>query len=299
MIKRRISVSLFHVSVVGLFLMLACAGVLVSGSVWTEQELAVSEQEPKPKIGFTDTPYLPGGQWHVHDGSRPLPAVVTPGTESTKALPGLAPSDAVVLFDGTDLSQWQSRRRGTLGEPGWKVHEGYMEVVGRSGTLVSRAEFGDCQIHIEWAAPSEVKGDGQGRGNSGVLIMEKYEIQVLDSYQNVTYADGQAGAIYGQYPPLVNASRPPGEWQSYDIIFEAPRFEGEKLVEPAYATVLHNGVVLHHRQAFLGPMAYRRLAQYEPHPVMGRLGLQDHGNPVRYRNIWVRPLGTYDQGNGR
>jgi hypothetical protein len=238
--------------------------------------------------GFTDTPYLPDGKWRVHDANRPTPPKVTPGEE-----PGEPPSDAVVLFDGRDLSNWRGERNGESIEPGWKVENGYMEIVPRSGSLISKQKFGDCQIHLEWASPSEVQGNGQGRGNSGVLIMGFYEIQVLDSYNNLTYADGQAGAMYGQYPPLVNAAKKPGEWQTYDIIFEAPRFEGETLMKPAYVTVIHNGVVLHHRQAFIGRVVWRQLAKYSPHDATGPLLLQDHGNPVRYRNIWVRPLGEY------
>lgn len=248
------------------------------------------------KIGFDDTPFLPDQPWRVHDYRRPHPPVVTPGTCSTQDQPGRPPSDAVVLFDGTDLSHWVTYGpNSTEPKPAkWKVENGYMEVVGGTGTIFSKEKFGDCQIHVEWAAPEVIQGSSQGRGNSGVIIMGLYEIQVLDSYQNVTYADGQAGAIYGQWPPLVNAALPPGRWQTYDIIFEAPVFEGERLVKPAYATVLHNGVVLHHRQPFIGRMTYRQVATYAPHEPEGPLSLQDHGNPVRYRNIWVRPLGRYD-----
>lgn len=250
------------------------------------------------KIGFDDTPFLPDQPWRVHDYRRPHPPVVTPGTCSTQDQPGRPPSDAVVLFDGTDLSHWVTYDpNSTEPKPAkWKVENGYMEVVGGTGTIFSKEKFGDCQIHVEWAAPEVIQGSSQGRGNSGVIIMGLYEIQVLDSYQNVTYADGQAGAIYGQWPPLVNAALPPGRWQTYDIIFEAPVFEGERLVKPAYATVLHNGVVLHHRQPFIGRMTYRQVATYAPHEPEGPLSLQDHGNPVRYRNIWVRPLGRYDAG---
>ncbi|GAB4110891.1 MAG: DUF1080 domain-containing protein [Acidobacteriota bacterium] len=250
------------------------------------------------KIGFDDTPFLPDQPWRVHDYRRPHPPVVTPGTCSTQDQPGRPPSDAVVLFDGTDLSHWVTYGpNSTEPKPAkWKVENGYMEVVGGTGTIFSKERFGDCQIHVEWAAPEVIQGSSQGRGNSGIIIMGLYEIQVLDSYQNVTYADGQAGAIYGQWPPLVNAALPPGRWQTYDIIFEAPVFEGERLVKPAYATVLHNGVVLHHRQPFIGRMTYRQVATYAPHEPEGPLSLQDHGNPVRYRNIWVRPLGRYDAG---
>jgi len=256
---------------------------------------AISVQQDTPeKPGYTDTPYLPDGKWKVHDAARPRPVKVTPGTCSTQDEPGKPPSDAIVLFDGTDLSNWMAQLpNGKTAEPRWKVENGYMEVVGRTGSIVSKQKFGDCQIHVEWAAPTQIEGHGQGRGNSGVLIMGRYEIQVLDSYDNPSYSDGMAGAMYGQYPPRVNATRKPGEWQVYDIIFEAPRFEGDQLMKPAYVTVLLNGVVLHHRQAFIGSVAWRRVGKYEPHEAEGPLMLQDHGNPVRYRNIWVRPLGKY------
>jgi hypothetical protein len=219
-------------------------------------------QDAKPKRGYTDTPMLPGLPWRVHDGTRPLPPIVTPGTASTPDQPGKPPSDAVVLFDGHSTDAWHNGK----GQPiGWTVEDGVLVVNGGTGAIVSREEFGDVQLHLEWAAPTPPSGSDQGRGNSGVLLFGRYELQVLDSYQNDTYADGQAGAIYGQYPPLVNASHPPGEWQTYDILFTAPRFKPDGTLEsPAYFTVLHNGVVL-----------------------------QDHHNPVRYRNIWARRLDPY------
>ncbi len=170
-----------------------------------------------------------------------------------------------------------------------------MIVAGGTGDIQTKQHFGDCQLHIEWAAPVEVKGESQGRGNSGVFLMGRYEIQVLDCYSNVTYADGATAAIYGQYPPLVNACRKPGEWQTYDIFFVAPRFEGEKLVSPAYVTVIHNGVLVHHHQELLGSTGHKILPSYEPHPPKGPIRLQDHGNPVRYRNIWIRDLKGYDE----
>jgi hypothetical protein len=269
---------------------------LVSAPILASQQAstASSSSGQKYPTGYDDTPFLPGGKWRVHDGNRPRPEIVTPGTDSTQDAPGRPPFDAIVLFDGKDLSKWQARapdgEREQIVEAAWKVENGYFEVVPRTGGIFTKDEFGDIQLHIEWAAPAKIEGASQGRGNSGVLIMGRYEVQVLDSYDNVSYADGQAGAIYGQYPPLVNASRKPGEWQTYDIVFEAPRFEGGKLVRPAYATVLHNGVLLHHRRELLGPMQHRRLTQYEPHAPEGPLMLQQHSNPVRYRNIWVRRL---------
>lgn len=262
------------------------------------QESKRKTQRTSP-VGYDDTPVLPGQKWRVHDIQRPRPRVVTPGTESSQERPGRPPSDAVVLFDGKDLSKWvaqgKGKNRGKTTEPGWKVGNGYMEVVGGSGDLVSKEKFGDCQIHVEWAAPAEIDGSSQWRGNSGVLIMNRYEIQVLDSFENPTYADGHAASIYGQYPPLVNASRKPGEWQTYDIVFEAPRFEGENLVKPAFVIVFHNGVLAHHRQEITGRMAHRRVGTYAPHAPEEPLALQDHDTPVRYRNIWVRRLTGYDQ----
>jgi hypothetical protein len=254
-------------------------------------------QQETPKVGFKDTPMLPGGKWHVHDSDRPQPPIVTPGTSSTPVEPGQPPSDAIVLFDGKDLSRWQSSGGKASG---WLVADAAMVVPPKGteggGTITSRDEFGDCQLHVEFATPNPPKGRDQGRGNSGVLIMGRYEIQVLDNYENITYADGQAGAIYGQYPPLVNACRKPGEWQTYDIIFTAPRFAEDGLVtSPAYVTLLHNGLLVQNHTALLGPMVYRNLAKYSKHGPKGPLALQDHGNPVRYRNIWVRELKGNDE----
>jgi hypothetical protein len=243
------------------------------------------------KEGFKDTPMIPGTPWHVHDSDRPHPKVVTPGTCSTPEKVGTAPSDAIVLFDGSNLDQWRSGD----GPAKWKIEDGAMVMVPGTGPLMTRKEFGDCQLHVEFATPKPPKGSGQGRGNSGILLMGRYEIQVLDSYENVTYADGQAAAVYGQYPPLVNASRPPGEWQTYDILFTAPVFDGDKLIKPASETVLHNGVAVHNHVEPIGPMVYRALARYKPHGPKGPLGLQDHGNPLRFRNIWIRELRGYDQ----
>lgn len=246
----------------------------------------MTAQRPAP-IGYDDTPYIPGSPFRVHDIARTQPRVVTPGSASTEDTPGRPPSDAVVLFDGRDLSGWVGRGGGPAG---WKVAAGYMEVVAKAGDIQTREHFGDCQLHLEWAAPAEVRGDSQGRGNSGVFLMGRYEIQVLDCYDNPTYADGTTGAVYGQYPPLVNACRRPGEWQTYDVVWIAPRFEGDHLVSPAYVTVVLNGVVVQYHRELLGGTTHRRLAPYTAHPPTGPLQLQDHGNPVRFRNIWYRPL---------
>jgi hypothetical protein len=243
--------------------------------------------------GYDDTPIIPGSQYKVHDSARPQPRVITPPAESTQQSPGDPPSDAVVLFDGSDLSGWVGKDGGPAQ---WTVENGYMEVVPKTGDISSKEQFGDCQLHVEWAAPAEVKGDSQGRGNSGVFLMGLYEIQVLDCYDNPTYADGTTGAIYGQYPPLVNASRKPGQWQTFDIVFIAPKFDGENLVSPARATVMFNGIVVQHDQEIQGPTVHRKLAEYKLHPETGPLKLQDHGDLVRFRNIWYRPLTDYDQG---
>lgn len=221
-------------------------------------------------------------EYKIHDMKRPAPPVVTPG--QTTALP---PSDAIVLFDGTDLSHWENKKGGPAK---WKVENEYMEVVRKAGSIVTKQPFGSCQLHIEWATPGKVKGKNQGRGNSGVFLMDQYEIQILDSYKNSTYPDGQAAAAYGQNPPLVNACRPPGQWQSYDIIFHAPKFDGDKLIKPATVTVLHNGVLVQDHWIFTGPTENKQRKKYQPHPDKVPLALQDHGNSTRFRNIWIREL---------
>lgn len=244
-------------------------------------------------LGYKDTPLLPGGVWCVHDSDRPQPKIIDAGTASTQEAPGKPPSDAIILFDGTDLSKWKSCKDG--GEAKWKVENGYVEVVPKTGNITTVEAFGDCQLHVELNAPEVVKGEGQGRGNSGVFLMEKYEIQVLDNYDNPTYADGLAGGIYGQCPPLVNPCRKPGLWNVYDILWQGPRFVDDKLVRPAAVTVMYNGVVLHHHKELQGPTQHKRLANYEPHPHELPVMLQDHGDLVRFRNIWVRPIGDYDE----
>lgn len=240
-------------------------------------------------VGYDDTPQIPGQKWKVHDIARPNPPVVDPGPAGK---PAPAPSDAVVLFDGTNLDAWQAGDGGTAG---WTIlPDGSMEVKAGTGDIMTKEHFGDCQLHVEWASPKTPVGESQQRGNSGVFFFGRYEIQVLDSYENQTYADGQAAAIYGQYPPDVNASRGPGEWQTYDIMFEAPVFDGDKLVKPAYATVIHNGVLVQNHRALIGPTQHRAVATYSPHEAKGEIKLQDHGNPVRFRDIWVRPLTSQD-----
>jgi len=237
----------------------ACVAVVSSASA---QSPAASPPYPAPKTA---------------------PPIVTPGI--TNADP---PSDAIVLFNGKDLSHWRTDNGGPAR---WIVRDGYMEVNPGSGGIATIEKFGDVQLHIEWATPSVVKGEGQERGNSGVFLMERYEVQVLDSYQNETYYHGQAGSIYKQYPPLVNASRKPGEWQTYDIIFHAPRFdEMGKVVDRARFTVLHNGVLIQNNVEVYGLTYHDRAPVYIAHSPQESLALQDHGNPVRYRNIWIRRL---------
>ncbi|MCC9599131.1 DUF1080 domain-containing protein [Stieleria sp. JC731] len=214
--------------------------------------------------------YLNGITWQQ-------PPIVEPG--ETAASP---PSDAVVLFGGEDLSQWN-------GADNWTVKDGAM--VAGKGTLVSKEKFGDCQVHIEWTAPNPPVGSGQGRGNSGLFLNDRYEIQILDSYQNDTYFDGQAGAIYKQTPPMANAMRAPGQWNTYDVIWTAPRFEDDgSLKSPAYITAIHNGVVILNHFELKGDTPYNRPPAYTQHEVKGSIRIQDHNNPVRFRNIWVREL---------
>ncbi len=232
----------------------------------------------------------PDPNWLDHDRDRPAPPVVEAGTSSTQEQAGKPPSDATVLFDGKDISQWVAMD----GIPTkWIVKNGYMECVKGSGYVRTLQNFGDCQLHVEWTAPVPPHGEGQGRGNSGVFFgLERYEIQVLDSFESKTYSDGSAGAVYGQYPPLVNVTRPPGQWQTYDIVYTAPRFEaGGKLLSPARVTVLHNGVLIQNNVELTGPTSWLERAPYSPHPEKQPISLQDHGNPVRFRNVWVRELG--------
>lgn len=242
------------------------------------------------KPGYKDTPILPGQKWHVHDSDRPVPPAVTPGETFSHLAP--PPSDAIVLFSGKDLSKWKSDK----GAAGWKVENGYMEVVKDSGSIRTVDEFGDFQLHLEFATPAKVDGTSQGRGNSGIYLCGRYEVQVLDSFNNPTYTDGQLGAMYGQFPPLATVPKKPGEWQCYDIIFEVARWdENKKLIKPASVTVILNGIVLHNRKEFLGGSTHRELPVYRPHAPRGPIVLQDHSNPTRFRNIWLRPLGEYDQ----
>jgi len=263
--------------------------LIASLIVWLANAQA-PKQNDNHDLGYKDTPVLPGLSWHVHDPDRPHPPVVT-----TAAVPGGPPSDAVVLFDGKDLSLWQSRKLGNLGPAAWKLGNGYFEVVRGTGDLLTKEKFGDIQLHIEWSSPNPPTSTSQGRGNSGVFLMARYEVQVLDPWNNPTYADGQAGAIYGQWPPLANPGRKPGEWNVYDIVFQAPRMDGDKLLKPAFLTLLFNGVLVQNHKEVMGPTVHRQVAHYVAQPSEDSLVLQDHNNPVRYRNIWVRRLRDYDE----
>ncbi len=265
---------LLRTASISLFLMASTA--LAAAGLW---------QEPAPQqegVGYTDTPMLPDQPWRVHDKNRPVPAHVTPPGQSTQDRPGSPPSDALVLFDGSGLDSWQGGQ--------WEIAGDAMTVNG-SGDLVTNQAFGDVQLHLEWCTPVEPKRTSQGKGNSGVFLMGRYEVQVLNSYANRSYADGQAASIYGQFPPAVNACRPEGQWQSYDILFTAPVFNKDGILSsPAFLTVFHNGLMVHNHQALIGGTGHRSVGKYQAHAAELPIKLQDHGNPVRYRNIWVRRL---------
>ncbi|RYD31114.1 MAG: DUF1080 domain-containing protein [Verrucomicrobiaceae bacterium] len=244
--------------------------------------LSMSACDAQDQIhGYPDGPKLPGVPYVVHDPARPQPRIV----ETAGAVVVKPPSDAVVLFDGKSLDAWT---------PGWEIKDGSM--VAKDKDIESKQSFGAIQMHFEWRLPAGRKVDGQSGGNSGVFLMGLYEVQVLQSHNNKTYPDGQAGSMYGQLPPLVNATSPQGEWQSYDITFEPPVYEGGKVVKPAKLTIFHNGVCVQNGESYLGPTEHRKLAAYPPtHPEAAPLRLQFHGDPMEYRNMWVRPLGKRDQ----
>lgn len=236
--------------------------------------------------------FIDGIKVHELDTSKqPLPPVVAPGEPAAFFAP---PADAIVLFDGSEKTLAENWTDNKGGPSGWKVVDGALESVKRAGYIQTKQNFGSCQLHVEWAAPVNVQGVGQGRGNSGVFLMNTYEVQVLDSFENVTYADGQAGALYGRNKPLVNVCRKPGEWQSFDIIFHRPLFdETGKLTRRATFTVLHNGVLIHDHVVLSGGtgwMGPHAASEYKAHPDKLPIALQDHGNPVRFRNVWIREL---------
>lgn len=243
------------------------------------------EKDGKPyPLGYTDTPPIfAGSKWKVHDLDRPRPDAVKPADK-----PGAAPADATVLFDGSSTASFV----GKTGIPcPWKIEND--ELIVEGGDIKSKENFASCQLHLEWKSDPKTYGNSQKKGNAGIFLMDRYEIQILDCYNNPTYADGMAGAVYGQTPPLVNAVRPAGEWQSYDILFTAPQLEAGKVVEPAYVTVIINGIVVQNHTKILGPTLHRKATSYEGEfPEKAPLGLQDHKNsiPDRFRNIWIRPL---------
>jgi hypothetical protein len=253
-----------------------CAAALIAALIHSP----ASAQNPNP------VPTDPS-QWKQHAMDRPAPPVVTPGPYLGPMAP---PSDAIVLFDGHSLAEWRAADT-TKADARWKVENGDMVVAPGAGDIATRRKFGDMQLHVEWSAPNPPRGTDQDRGNSGVFLMSTYEVQVLDSYHAATYPDGQAASIYGQFPPLVNAMRPPGEWQVYDIVFHRPHFDAAgKVTTPARLTVFHNGVLVQDDMTVLGPTTHSVRTAYSAHPDQMPLQLQDHGHPVRYRNIWVREL---------
>ena len=246
-----------------------------------EAKSAETKPAPKPKE------FAPGRKYYQGDMKRPRPPVITPPTEPTQEKAGKPPGDAIVLFNGTDLSHWDRTPGGKDPDKGldprWRIEGEWMECIPQGGGLKCKDRFGSAQLHIEWATPSKVEGNSQGRGNSGILLGIFGEVQVLDSFENDTYPDGQAGAVYHKYPPLVNVCRKPGEWQSFDIIIELATKGVDGKEQPARLTVLHNGIVIHHS------------IEDATKQKDWTFGLQDHHNPVRYRNIWVRPLHSYDE----
>ncbi len=246
------------------------------------------QQKKKEVIQYVETET---GRWMVHDESRPAPPVITPGTCGSQEPPAKAPSDAIVLFDGKDLANWSD---GKGGPSKWIVRDGYMESVKGAGNIRSVQQYGSCQLHLEFATPAVVTGSGQGRGNSGVFLHGMYEVQILDSYENKTYPDGQCGALYGRALPLVNASCKPGQWQTYDIVYHRPLFDQSgQVTRKAMFTVLHNGVLIHDHVELQGGtnwISAHAITDYVPHGDKGPIMLQDHTNPVRFRNIWIREL---------
>jgi hypothetical protein len=236
-------------------------------------------------LAFAQQPTPPPMPPQATEFYTPVPPKITAGTLNSNP-----PSDAIVIFDGSNLNGFVSAKDGSSPAE-WLIENGELVVVRGKGDIQSKLAFGDAQFHVEWSAPTTIVGEGQGRGNSGFFLMGMYEVQVLDSYESKTYTNGQAASIYKQHPPLVNATRPPGEWNYYDIIFKAPRFDKNGMVtSPATITVLHNGVLVQNNVILRGPTEYIGIPNYKAHADALPIKLQDHGNPVRFRNIWVRPL---------
>ena len=260
---------------VPLTIVLAAVAAVSLSPCSAAEPAAKEKNETSP--GYDDTPFLPHSPWRVHDRRRPQPALVEPGSQ-----PGAPPSDAIVLFDGKDLAQWNG------GNPAG-VEDGTINIL-KAGELRTKQSFGDCQLHVEWMTPAKADGGPMTWGNSGGFLMDQYEVQIIESRDSHIYADGNAGAIYGQSPALVNASRKPGQWQTFDIAFTAPRFEGKTLKKPAYVTVFQNGVLVQCHQEILGATGHKILPAYKPGITQGPVQLQKHGSAVRFRNIWIRPL---------
>ena len=267
------------------FLVLAAVILSMSTRAQAQTHELVHARDGSGVFGYKDTPIQPWSGYHVHDPDRPVPPKVTPAAASTLEGSSTAPSDAVLLFDGKDLSQWEPNK--------WKVEDGCL--VATEGPMRTKEEFGDCQLHLEWAAPTEPAESIWNRGNNGVFLLGAIEVQIFESYTTKIYPDGQAAAVYTQTPPLVNACREPGQWEVYDIVFQAPKFdESGKLAAPARLTMLHNGVLVHNNQEIYGDTPHARLASYDQVPAKGPLAFGAHSCPVRFRNIWIRPLASTD-----
>jgi hypothetical protein len=258
-------------------LVVSCIGFLLTGALSLSAADLVTARDGSGVTGYRDTPKLPWCDYLVHDPDRPVPKRIDPGPA---AAPAPVPADAVVLFNGQDLSRWQ--------ESNWKIDQGC--IVAGKGNCATKETFGDAQIHVEWMTPPNFEAPWYNRGNNGVMLMGLFEIQIFDSYNEKLYPDGQAAAIYGQTPPRVNVTRPPGEWQTYDIVFTAPRFDGDRLVAPARVTMLHNGVLVHLNEEIHGETGHRILPVYKTKVSRGPLALAGHDCPVRFRNLWIRPL---------
>lgn len=266
----------------------AALGCLVGITFISIAGILAQNAQKKEPIQYVETAT---GRWMVHDENRPAPPVITPGTCGNQDAPARPPSDALMLFDGKDLSNWTDEK----GRPSkWIVRDGYMESVKGAGYIRTKPQFGSCQLHVEFATPSVVTGSGQGRGNSGVFLQGAYEVQVLDSYENKTYPDGQCGALYGRAVPLVNACCKPGQWQTYDVVYHRPYFDSAgKLTRKAIFTVFQNGVLIQDHVELQGGTNWvgpHVVTDYVAHADKGPLMLQDHSNPVRFRNIWIREL---------
>lgn len=256
--------------------------VIAWSNLGAQDNQLVTSKDGSGIIGYKDTPILPWINYYKHDPDRPYPKAVIPCVSSDASRARSAPSDAVILFNGQDLSLWEPNS--------WIIDDG--ELIATQGDLVTKQLFGSCQLHLEWKAPNPPQGQPLNHGNSGVFLMSRYEIQIFDSYTINIYADGMAAAVYGETPPLVNAFTRPGKWQIYDIIFSAPVFKMDQLKKCATVTMLHNGVLVHYKTKIHGPTGHRKINEYEAHPAEQPLRLQAHDNPVRFRNVWIRPLGN-------